>query len=75
MNEIYIVTGAAGFVGNNTVKLLAASGKKIRALVFTKGKEKIALEGIDAEFFYGDLKNTADIEQLFKKDETNEYIF
>ena len=75
MNEIYIVTGAAGFVGNNVVKMLEAGGSKVRALVHTQGKEKTALAGTSAEIFYGDLRNPADIEQLFKNEEPCEYIF
>ncbi|MCL2129820.1 MAG: NAD-dependent epimerase/dehydratase family protein [Treponema sp.] len=75
MQTIYLITGAAGFVGNHVVKILAAKGVKIRALVFTKGKEKTALENINAEFFYGDIRKPADLEQLFKKEDSSEYIF
>ena len=75
MKRIYIVTGAAGFVGNNVVKILAAQGNNIRVLVNSPGKEKISLKGINAEIFYGDIRKPADIEQLFKKDESCEYIF
>ena len=75
MQRIYLITGASGFVGNNVVKILAAKGARIRAFVFTKGKEKTALENVNAEIIYGDIRKPADIELLFKKEETCEYIF
>ena len=75
MEKIYLISGAAGFVGNNVIKLLAAEKKKIRALVNSPGKEKTALNGINAEFLYGDVRKLSDLEQLFKKGENCEYIF
>ena len=75
MTKIYLLTGAAGFVGNNTARMLAAQGKKVRALVNSQGKEKIALKEVNAEIYFGDVRNPADLEQLFVKGEVCEYIF
>lgn len=74
MSKIYIVTGAAGFLGNNIIRLLAARGEKIRAFVNSPGKEKNALAGLDAEIVYGSVTERADVERLFHNDNA-EYVF
>lgn len=41
-----LVTGAAGFVGNQTVKRLAAAGKPVRALVRNREKASLRLKAV-----------------------------
>lgn len=49
-----LVTGAAGFVGNNVVRLLAARGRPVRALVRSAGRER-EFQGVNCECFRGDI--------------------
>lgn len=50
---VYIVTGAAGFLGNNVVRTLQGKGE-IRALVLPTD-EKIALDGLDCTVVAGSI--------------------
>jgi dihydroflavonol-4-reductase len=49
-----LVTGANGLLGSNVVRELLARGHKVRVLV-RKGSDLRTLNGLDIEFFYGDL--------------------
>ena len=49
-----LVTGASGFVGSHTVRLLVARGRKVRVLL-RKTSSTEALEGLDVEIHYGDV--------------------
>ena len=53
-----LVTGASGLLGSNVVRELLARGHKVRVLV-RKGSDLRTLEGLDIEFFYGDLLDEA----------------
>ena len=69
--EIYLVTGAAGFLGSNVCRLLSASGKRVRGLVLNGDPaEKYLPKGI--EIVHGDLLDKASLEQFFTTDEDDE---
>jgi nucleoside-diphosphate-sugar epimerase len=75
MNKTYIVSGGTGFVGNNVVRELSQSGAAIRALVRSKEKADITLKGINAELFFGDVRNRGAVEKLFDGLENSEIVF
>lgn len=60
MNTIYLVTGAAGLLGNNIVLSLIKEGKQVRALVLD-GDPAIEYIPDNVDIFIGDV---ADIESL-----------
>ena len=63
-NRIYLVTGAAGFLGSNICRQLTADGQKVRALVLEGDPAaKYIPEGV--EITYGDLLNIPSLEQFF----------
>lgn len=64
---VYIVTGAAGFLGNNVVRTLQGKGE-IRALVLPTD-EKIALDGLDCTVVAGSILVPSTLEPLFEKTE------
>ena len=49
-----LVTGAAGFMGNNLVKKLLDNGHQVNALVF-KGANEIFIKDLNCEIYYGDI--------------------
>lgn len=63
-----LVAGATGLLGNEICRLLAASGKPLRALVrTTSDKSKVAeLQGLGAEIARGDLKDRSSLEAACK---------
>ena len=70
-NKIYLVTGAAGFLGSNICRLLLAKGERVRALVLNEDPaEKYIPEGI--EIVHGDLLDNASLDRFFKTDENDE---
>lgn len=70
-NKIYLVTGAAGFLGSNVCRLLAAKGMRVRALVMDRDPaEKYVPEGV--EIVHGDLLDIASLERFFNTDENDE---
>jgi dihydroflavonol-4-reductase len=57
-----LVTGANGFVGCHVVRALRARGAAVRALV-RKGADLRALEGVDCELCWGDLRDRESVER------------
>ena len=63
-SKIYIVTGAAGFLGGTVCRQLLECGEKVRAFVLPNDPAaKYIPDG--AEVVYGDLCNRESIEKLF----------
>ena len=62
---IYIVTGSTGFVGNNVVKKLEASGQKVIAFAQSGEKAAKALGNTEAKLLFGNIKRPENIERLF----------
>ncbi len=63
-----LVTGAAGFVGNNTVRRLVQRGKPVRAMVRNVEKAKKRLEDIvdEIELVEGDVTDRISLKPLMK---------
>jgi len=75
MKKTYIVSGGTGFVGNNVVKELSQGGAAVRTLVRSKEKAEKALHGINAEIFFGDVRDRDAVEKLFDGIENSEIVF
>jgi NADH dehydrogenase len=63
-----LVTGAAGFVGNNTVKQLVAQGQSVRAVVRSLDKAKLRLSnyGDKVEIVQADVRERKDWARLMQ---------
>lgn len=64
-NKTALVTGANGFVGCHVVRALVAGGTAARALV-RKGADLRALEGVDCELQWGDLRDPESVEDAMR---------
>ena len=74
MKEIYIVTGANGFLGNNIVKKLVDQNLEVRALVLPEDESK-ALEGLNCNIYRGDVTKKETLEKIFDvENDTNLYV-
>ena len=72
-NVVYLVTGAAGFLGSNICAQLLARGEKVRAFVLN-GDKSVEYLPQEVEIFYGDLCNKKSLRDFFKVDEGIETI-
>ena len=63
-NRIYLVTGAAGFLGSNICLQLLEQGCRVRALVLN-GNKSARFIPEDVEIVFGDLTDAASLEPFF----------
>lgn len=61
--RVYLLTGAAGFLGNNIVKQLIEKGCRVRGLVL-KGDKAVRHIPKGVEIVYGDLTDKTSLEKL-----------
>lgn len=74
MKELYIVTGANGFLGNNIVRKLLEKSCEVRCLVLPEDKCE-ALEGLECKIYRGDVTKKETLEEIFNVDsDTNLYV-
>jgi len=73
MNTLYLLTGAAGLLGNNVAATLMQEGKNVRALVLPgdKAAEHIP-QGI--EIFTGDITDIPSLERFFSVPDNTQLI-
>ncbi|MCR5349669.1 MAG: NAD-dependent epimerase/dehydratase family protein [Acholeplasmatales bacterium] len=71
MEELYIVTGAAGFLGSTIVRQLVEKNKRVRAFVLPNDKSVEYLPS-NIEIVKGDLLDIDSLENLFK--DSDKYI-
>lgn len=66
MKNIFIVTGANGFLGNNIIrKLLKENVCEVRALVLPEDKVN-SLEGLDCKIYKGDVTKKETLKEIFE---------
>lgn len=65
---IYLVTGAAGFLGSNICAQLLERGDRVRAFVL-EGDKAVQYIPKDVEIFYGNLCNKSSLEPFFTIEE------
>lgn len=64
MTRLYIVTGAAGHLGNTIVRDLCSMGERVRCFVMTDDASP-ALAGLNVEIVYGDICQLNGLDPLF----------
>lgn len=70
---LYLLTGAAGFLGSHICSQLIKRGDKVRAFVL-KGDPAIKFIPKEVEIFEGNLCNAKDCEEFFKVEKENQTI-
>jgi dihydroflavonol-4-reductase len=66
---LYLLTGAAGFLGSNMSRQLLSQGKKVRALVLKGDKARVHVPA-GVEIVDGDLLDKASLDRFFDVDTT-----
>ena len=70
-NNIYLVTGAAGFLGSNICRQLIARGERVRALIMNGDPaEKYVPKGV--EIVHGDLLDKTSLDVFFDTGEVGD---
>ena len=72
-NVIYLLTGAAGYLGSNISCALIAKSKPVKALVL-KGDPAITQVPSGAEIVSGDILDTDSLEEFFNVPDNSEII-
>ena len=72
-NRMYLVTGAAGFLGSTVCRKLVDRNEKVRAFVL-EGDKSAAYLPEEVEIVYGDLCNKDDLKRFFEMPEDTEVI-
>lgn len=72
-DTIYLLTGAAGFLGNNISHELVSQGKKVRALVLN-GDPAVQYVPKEADIHYGDLTDLDSLKSFFAVPEDRDII-
>ena len=72
-NTIYLLTGAAGYLGSSISRALIAQNKKVRALVLN-GDPAISRVPAEAEIILGDILDVPSINEFFHTPEGAEVI-
>ena len=67
-NNIYLITGATGFIGSHLVKDLAEKGKNIKCLIRNSSPKAAVqfLSGLGVELVTGDLTDQKSLEEGMK---------
>jgi nucleoside-diphosphate-sugar epimerase len=60
-----LITGSSGHLGANLIRRLLNDGHAVRAIV-RKGSNNAALDGLDVEIVYGDLRDTASLKPAIR---------
>ncbi len=72
-NTLYLVTGAAGFLGSTICRQLVASGKKVRGFVLP-GDKSVKYLPKEVEICEGDVCNVASVRKFFTVPEGTETV-
>ena len=65
MNDLTLVTGATGLVGNNVVRMLLKRGRRVRALVRDSSSDR-PLAGLDVEIASGDTRDRTAVREAIR---------
>ena len=69
--KIYIVTGAAGHLGNTIVRQLSLQNGEVRGLVLDSD-DLTLLEGFNVKLYKGNICDKKSLDEIFKHDESDE---
>ena len=73
MNRIYLVTGAAGHLGNTIIRQLRAEGQNVRALVLPGDRVAGELPP-EVQVFPGDVRDKQSMELFFDTGDNEAYV-
>ncbi len=71
--ELYILTGATGFLGSEILKRLVKDKKHVKAII--RNKNKIEINSKYVNYIYGDIRDKKALEKLFKGNEKYNKIY